>query len=132
MVSRQTGEWKVAEYELAELIATYSSMRVYFFATYLTLLSGYLITAFVAGLRLNFLQVAILNVGFFVAVLILTWATYHAGTVQLHYTNLLLEIEPNSPQSSRDWVMATLGALMGGGILAALIFMWNVRHPKTE
>ena len=122
----------MTEAEYAEVIAAYSSNAGTFFATYLTVLSGYLITAFVAGSRLNTLQVAILNIGFVVAVLAMIWAAYHAGMVQVYYTNLLLEMAPDSPQSGRDWVMATVGTLMFGGLLAGLVFMWNVRHPKTE
>ena len=120
----------MTEAEYAEVIAVYSSNAGTFFATYLTLLSGYLITAFVAGSRLNTLQVAILNIGFIIAVLVMIWAAYHAGMVQVYYTNLLLEIAPDSPQSGRDWVMATMAILMFGGLAAALVFMWNVRHPK--
>jgi uncharacterized membrane protein len=122
----------VTEAKYAEVIAAYSSNAGTFFATYLTVLSGYLITAFVAGSRLNTLQVAILNTGFIVAVLVMIWAAYHAGMVQVYYTNLLLEIAPDSPQSGRDWVMATLGTLMFGGLVAGLVFMWNVRHPRLE
>ena len=57
----------MTEYEYADLIATYSSNAGAFFAVYLTVVSGYLITAFVAGPKLSSLQVTILNIGFVVA-----------------------------------------------------------------
>ncbi len=122
----------MSEYEYAELIAVYSSNAGTFFATYLTLLSGYLITAFVAGTRLNTVQVVILNTGYVLAVLMMIWAAYFAGMVQVHYTNLLMALAPDSPQAGRDWVMATVGIVMAGGLLASLYFMWNVRQAKKE
>ena len=120
----------MTEYEYAELIATYSSNAGTFFATYLTLLSGYLIAAFVVGVRLNPVQVTILNTGYVVAAFISIWAAYGAGMVQIHYTELLLTTASESPQAGRDWVVTMLGILMLGGLLASLFFMWNVRHAK--
>ena len=121
----------MSEYEYAELIAVYSSNAGTFFATYLTLLSGYLITAFVAGTRLNTIQVIILNTGYVLAVLMMIWAAYFAGMVQVHYTDQLIAMAPESPQAGRDWVMATVGIVMLGGLLASLYFMWNVRHAES-
>ena len=120
----------MTEYEYAELIATYSSNAGTFFATFLTLLSGYLIAAFVVGSRFSPIQVTILSTGYIVAVIVSVWAAYGAGMVQVHYTELLLAMAPDSPQLGRGWVMITLTILMFGGLLASLFFMWNVRHPK--
>ena len=80
----------MTEYELAELVAIYSSNGSGLFATYLTLISGYLITAFLAGARLNTLQVTILNVGFVFAAFIITFATFGALMTQVAYTMKLL------------------------------------------
>lgn len=99
---------------------------------YITVLSGYLIAAFMAGPKLNWLQITILNFGFIVTILVLTWGTYGAGMTQVYYTNLLLELDANAPQANRPWVMKTLLSLMIGGAVASLFFMWNVRHLKTE
>lgn len=120
------------EYQYADLIATYSANAGEFFAVYITVLSGYLITAFMVGARLNWLQVTILNIGFIVAVGVLTWGTYGAGMTQVYYTNLLQELDASAPQANRTWVMKTLLYLMIGGPVAALFFMWNVRHAKTD
>ena len=122
----------MTEFEYAELIATYSSNAGTFFTTYLTVLSGYLITAFVAGQRLNMVQVSILNAGYVVAVLVLIWGTYGAGMVQVYYTNMLLEIAPNSAQAGKSLVFTVLGALMFCGMLASLLFMWNSRRSSEN
>lgn len=117
----------MTEHEYAELVATYSSNAGAFFALYLTIISGYLITAFVAGTRLSTVQAFILSFGFVVAAFVTTWGSMGAGLTQVYYTQRLLELNPQSPQANREWVMLTLGSLMCGGTLAALFFMWNVR-----
>ena len=121
----------MTEYELAELVAIYSSNGSGLFATYLTLISGYLITAFLAGARLNTLQVTILNVGFVFAASIVTFATFGALMTQVAYTMKLLVLAPGAPQIGRGWLMKSLCILMAGGTLASLYVMWNSRHPKT-
>lgn len=122
----------MTEYQYADMIATYSSNAGAFFAMYITVLSGYLIAAFMAGQKLNWLQITILNIGFIITILVLTWGTYGAGMTQVYYTNLLLELDASAPQANRPWVMKTILSLMGGGTAAALFFMWNVRHTKNE
>ena len=120
----------MTEYEYAELIAAYSSNAGTFFAIFLTLLSGYLIAAFVAGARLSRFQVTALNTVYVISISVMIYGTYGAGMVQVHYTNLLLAMSPDSPQAGRDWVFNTLGILMLGGLLASLFFMWDVRRRK--
>lgn len=122
----------MTEYELVDAIATYSSNTGSFMAIYLTVVSGFLITAFVAGARLSLLQATILSVGFVVAAFISTYGTYGAGITQVYYTELLREIAENSPQRNQVWVMNSLCLMMLGGIVASLVFMWSVRHPKTN
>jgi len=120
----------MTEYELADIVATYSSNAGSFFAVYLTLISGYLITAFIAGSRLNTPQVAILNVGVIIAAFVMIWGTYGAGSTQVHYTYKLLSLTADAPQANRAWVMNAVLTVMIGGLLASLYFMWDVRHPK--
>jgi hypothetical protein len=122
----------MTEYEYADVIATYSSNAGAFLAVYLTVVTGYLITAFMAGSRLSSLQVTILSIGFIVAAGVLTYATYGAGMTQVYYTQMLLDLAEGSPQAATSAVIKTLGSLMLGGLLSSLFFMWNVRHPKTK
>ena len=122
----------MTEYEYADLIATYSSNAGAFFAVYLTVVSGYLITAFVAGPKLSSLQVTILNIGFVVASCMFTFAAFGAGVIRAQYTMKLLELGAESPHAPTTWLFFVFVTLMISGVLASLYFMWNVRHPKTE
>lgn len=122
----------MTEYELVDAIAAYSSNLVTFFTVYLTLLSGYLVTAFVAGPRLSSAQVSILNVGFFISACLLTFSVAGAGIIRAHYTLELLELVADSPQRPVRWLVVAFPILMAGGVLASLYFMWSSRHPKEE
>lgn len=122
----------MTEYELADIIATYSSNTGSFFATYLTVLSGYLITAFVAGERLTIRQAIILNTGYIVATFVMIVAVYGAGSTQVHYTHKLLALAADSPQINREWVMSVTAIVMIGGVLASLYFMWSIRNTKKK
>ena len=116
------------EYEYADLVATYSSNAGSFFAIYLTLVTGYLITSFVAGARLSRSQTFILSFGFIVATFISTWGAYGSGMTQVYYIGKLLGLDAAAPQSARAWTIKMMGILMTGGTLASLFFMWNVRR----
>lgn len=122
----------MTEYEYADLIATYSANAGSFLAIYLTIISGYLITAFVAGRKLSPTQTAILSFGLVVASFITIWGTFGAGMTQVHYTHKLIALAADAPQMNRGWVMRIVAALMIGGTLAALFFMWNVRRRSAE
>lgn len=118
----------MSEYEYAELVATYSGNAGSFFAIYLTVVTGYLITSFVAGVRLSRSQTLILSFGFIVASFIATWAAYGSGMTQVYYIGQLLVLDADAPQSARAWTINLMGILMVGGTIAALFFMWNVRR----
>ena len=122
----------MGEYEYADLIATYSANAGSFFAIYVTVVTGYLITAFVAGARLTRTQVLTPSFGFIVSTFIAIWAAYGAGMTQVYYTEKLLGIEPGSPQIGKAWVMLVMGVLMFGGTAASLFFMWNVRRRNAS
>jgi hypothetical protein len=118
----------MSEYEYADLIATYSDNAGSFFAIYLTVVTGYLITSFVAGARLIRSQTLILSFGFIVASFIATWAAYGSGMTQVYYIGQLLGLDAGAPQSARAWTIKLMGILMVGGTIASLLFMWNIRR----
>ena len=122
----------MTEYELVDAIATYTQNFMTLFSFYITLLSGYLITAFVAGPRLSSVQVSILNVGFIISECLLTFSIAGAGLIRVHYTLELLELAPDSPHRPLEWLFVAFPMLMVGGVLASLFFMWNSRNPKED
>ncbi len=122
----------MTEYELVDATATYASNFVLIFTLYLTLISGYLITAFVAGTRLSTVQVSILNFGFIISAGLMAFSALGAGIIRVHYTRELLELTADAPHRPLLWLFLSWFILMIGGVLASLYFMWDVRHPKSE
>jgi L-cystine uptake protein TcyP (sodium:dicarboxylate symporter family) len=101
----------------------------------LATLTGYLLIAYFIGAKLTFFQVTFVNVVF----LMTRVASFLAiqGTVErnAYWTKKISEIDPSIPfgflaganrGSISAWVIFVL--ITGG----ALLFMWQVRHPKSE
>ncbi len=95
-------------------------------ALYLTVTSGYLLVAFLAGKDLTRLQASIITTLFVVFQAISTFAvmSYFAGAVYFGHTYGAGRVP--------TWVGGTVGLVFAAGILACLKFMWDVRHAMTE
>lgn len=99
-----------------------------------SLLIGYLIATYFVGSKLSRLHVTLLNLFFLI---IFSQAGYQAvekALVAHGLVNALLEVDPNAvmpPSLSLGYIafgVATYVLI----VLAALYFMWTVRHPKKE
>ncbi len=122
----------MTEQELAGLISNYSSQGGAFFALWITIVSGYLIAAYLAGDRLKRSQVFILNTFYVWVSSLVVVGFYGSFNTQAHYTRELKLMVPDSPQMM-TWNLAfavTIASVLG--ILATLKFMWDIRHPKSE
>jgi hypothetical protein len=106
-----------------------------FFALYLTLVSGYLLTAFVAGKSLSRAQVIVIN-AFFVLFtgfnLFAEIITIRNASAAFYRASAGVEGTIPFPEYfSTLFPVATL-VLGTGMIIACLKFMWDIRHPKAE
>ena len=121
-------------YELNDLMMSWYSMMGQDANMYLALVSGYLITAYSIGDKLSLVQVMIINIFFAV------WAGSHVLAIfsemvaVLDIQAMLIDMEAYSFQSpDQTMFLASLfAAIQLGGIIAALYFMWTVRHPATQ
>lgn len=120
------------EYELIEVSISVVAGGMTAVSIYLTVVSAFLIAAFMAGDRLTKGQ-AIITIGLFVSGAI--FATY--GTVE-HFLTLenfqqrLVEIGGSTTKMSGAVTAIALGTLQTLGIMGSLKFLWDVRHPKKE
>jgi len=125
----------MTEYEILDLFRGYVEMEAVSFTLFLTLASGYLIVAHLAGARLSRLQTIIVSVLFVAGATLQTWAIQQ---YQLAIRELLDAKEKISPLTAFQADVASSSAtdvfavLMSLGIIASLWFMWSVRHPKTK
>jgi len=93
---------------------------------YLTITSGYLLVAYLAGKNLTRLQAAIVTVlyAFFAIATITAVVDYYATAAHFGHTYG----EGRAPL----WGGSLMGAILCCGVIACLKFMWDVRHPKPE
>ena len=101
----------------------------------LAVLTGYLLIAHFIGAKLTLFQVTFVN-SIFVLVRFVNFLTLQ-GVVErnLHWSNQVQKLDPTIPygvlaQADRgSFVSWLIFLVMTGG---ALVFMWQVRHPKTD
>ena len=122
----------MTEYELVDNAMTYFNAALTAFGMYITVLSGYVIAAFVAGERLDRAQVWIINVLFCCAASVFILGTVACYARVNEYANRVLELDPNRTSYFTESAAIGIGLLQILGIAACLYFMWSVRHPKTE
>ncbi len=123
----------MTEYELLDLMTSMEAHMATQFSLYLSIVSAYLIVAYLVGMKLSMAQTMIASALMIFAGGGQTWALHATlGRVQ-EYLHLKSEISPlpeyeqNCATHSYIW-----RGILAAGILAALYFMWSVRHPKTE
>ena len=107
---------------VSELLAGATSAM----SLYLTVVSGYLLVAYLAGKELSSLQTTIVTTLFMFFTITNTVATV------LYMQNAYYFSHTYGAGRLPGWVALTTGVLLAGGILAAVKFMWDVRHPKKE
>ncbi len=93
---------------------------------YVTITSGYLLVAYLAGKDLTRLQAV------FISVLYVTFATFNTFAVVSYFQSAFHFGHTYGAGLVPYWPVYGLGTLFPLGILACLKFMWDVRHPKAE
>lgn len=120
----------MAEAELWGLIIAYNDSMMDATSLYFTILSGYLIVAYLSGANLTRMQSGIITVAFIFAALLFVLAVRGYGYRAIFLIAKTSE-EYHTGQMMNEPILLLILTMMMGGILAALKFMWDVRHPKT-
>ena len=97
---------------------------------YITVASGYLITAYLVGRQLSALQTAIITVLFTWFALFMALGTGGYFSRSVYFYESLLVKPPGIAMNF--WIIFVAVGFELLGIIACLKFMWDVRHPKTE
>lgn len=122
----------MTEFELVESIGIYVSTALEAISIYLTIVSAYLIAAFMAGDRLTKSQVVIVSTLFVAGSLLFTYSSVGLLIRQAHFASKLALLESGTPLPGTAPIAVIIGTIQFGGIIACLKFMWDVRHPKPE
>lgn len=123
----------MSEYELADLAGNYSVGAMTSMSLYLTIVTAYLVTAFVAGKRLQPIEVFIVTVLFVLSASFFIFGTVGFFTRQVYVVQKLAAIQTDATffmSSSTPMLYIVVVELLG--ILASLIFMWSVRRRDSE
>ena len=122
----------MSEAELLEHYWNGQEMAIESFLDYITILSGYLVAAFIVGERLSKPQTMIITIGFIIFTLFTIWGAFTFWNASYVTATKLALAHPEIIPTA--WLNPALVALtcMFGGQIAGCKFMWDIRHPKTE
>ncbi len=115
----------MTEYELADLAAAVMANFFTAFTIFLSIVTAYIIAAFMAGEKLTRVQVSLINMCFLVSSGIIGWlsmALFQRAASLAQRGEVLSQV----PHFYSSW---SIGALFVALILGCVFFMWNVRHP---
>jgi hypothetical protein len=119
----------MSQYELLDLAQSALSNSTASYAIFLSIVSGYLITAYLVGAELTRAQATLLTTLFLVVAVIATWAMsafvywadqYSAMARREGVASMIMSTQPFLPI-----VVATVNTLTVAG---SLFFMWNIRR----
>jgi hypothetical protein len=122
----------MTEYEILDVLVSRFSSMTEQASLYFALVSGYLITAYLVGAKLTRLQVSVVNGLYVVWVLgiIGGYTTTVEAVVDLE--TALLALDRTSSEVSNTLYSYSFTIVQIVGLLASILFMWSVRHPKSE
>ena len=124
----------MSEYELLELMnGTIDSMGNCF-TIYLSIVSGFLIVAYLVGQKLTLPQTLIIGVLFVFGAGLQVWGIHAYGVAVREYLEQKADLSPLTPYQEgilNDNGGTMFAILMSVGIAASIYFMWSVRHPRT-
>ena len=127
----------MTEYEMAELLhnnygTLWETSQMYF-----TLVSAYLVVAYLVGSRLSRGQYVIINFLYLFWVAGVIQTQFFTGIGTLRIARILASgegvvIGQFGTGAAMKFGIYSFTIVMVCGVFASLYFMWNVRHPKTE
>ena len=120
------------EYELIDAISTYIVQSQNSLATYLTVTSGYLIVAYLAGAKLTQSQVLIVSALFLFSAAMSTASGMASLSRAIVFVGELRVARPNDVVFLGPSGIVVSATFMLAGVCASLKFMWDVRHPKAD
>jgi hypothetical protein len=123
----------MTEFELNDGIQAIASNLIAAEALFLTVLSAYVVIAYAVGSKLNTYQIAFMNF-VFIGFAFINLSALYSMTDQIYYLGKMSaafrsEGQMGAVGESVYWLILSIRLLMAFG---ALVFMWQVRHPKTD
>mgnify|MGYP001817353312 CR=1 FL=1 len=120
-------------YEVGDLINSTSSNIIAAQAIFFTTITAYLVVAYSVGKSLTTYQVAFINVAFLIGMATGVMGVVANASLIAEYNSIRQGLVGQRVPEVLDtaWVI-TFTAVRAVLIFGALVFMWQVRHPRTE
>ena len=99
---------------------------------FITLLSGYLIVAYLAAANMTSSQTGIVNTLYILISAFLLASIYTLSTRATEMASLSVEMSTQRVLEPQLWLPLGVICIFIFCIVASLKFMWEVRHPKSE
>jgi high-affinity Fe2+/Pb2+ permease len=119
-----------------EMAQTADSNTIASFGILITLMSGYLVVAYLVGEKLNRAQVTTVNLLYAisaVSVVAAHWQhNYDSMLARHHAYTYIPDMSGSVPPALMILIPSGLALINISLIIASLYFMWSIRHPKTE
>jgi hypothetical protein len=123
----------MTEYEIADLIGTYSSNMQEGQALFITIFSAYMVVAYTVGRQLSRFQVVFVTFAFLLFCSLMTLGGMQTLGVVWDYADKLYALNHEEViEVRRGFNIGLFYAVRALLVTGALIFMWRIRHPKTE
>lgn len=125
----------MTEYELSDLMATYSSNLIQGQALFITIFTAYMVVAYAAGNQLTRFQAAFTTISFLLFMALATQGSGYTLDLMISSADQLSII--TGDENLRDEVANSSGKFLFYGVrlllvTGALVFMWQVRAAKKE
>ena len=103
-------------------------------ALLITIISGYLVVAYIAGAKMTRAQVTLVNFLYVLMSAFLIWACREMAlrAAVFEDTAYAMATGPVSELYARGDVAVAIISAFSLALLASFKFMWDVRHPKPE
>ena len=120
-------------YEVGDLINSTGSNIIAAQAIFFTTISAYLVVAYSVGKSLTTYQVVFVNVAFLISMSTGVMGVVANASLIAEYNSIRQGLIGQKIPEVLDtaWII-TFIAIRAVLILGALVFMWQVRHPRTE
>ena len=122
----------MSEFELIETINSTLDIHISSFLAYLTIVSAYLVVAFVVGKRLTRTQFVMVTVLFIFAAGLSTFAIWGTGSRIIYLVGLLRLADTALPINYTANFRNGIVFVCALGIFASFKFMWDIRHSKAD
>lgn len=122
----------MTEAELIEAAGNNWSNVISLLTLFISVMSGYLVVAYLVGKELKTEQVLLVNSLYGAFISFCLFAVHQMSSAAVEDGLLAIELSTQRTVAPQKWIPFAFVAIMVPMILASFKFMWDIRHPKNE